>query len=159
MEPVLEILAEKKFIGKRIKMSFSDNKTQELWRSFMPRRKEINNRIGEELYSIEIYEPLFFENFNPEREFYKCAAVEVTNFDSVPVEMETLISPGGLYAVFHYTGAASKGAEMYQYIFQKWLPGSNFLLDYRPHFAVMGNKYKNEDPESEEDLCIPIKNK
>lgn len=159
MRPRIEMLSEKKFVGKRIKMSFSDNKTHELWRSFMPGRRQINNIIGMELYSIEVYEKLYFDNFNPKREFDKWAAVEVMNFDRVPDEMETLNSPRGLYAVFQYKGAASKGAETYQYIYGTWLPESDFLLDNRPHFAVMGEKYKNEDPDSEEEIWIPIKNR
>ena len=159
MRPRIEMLSEKKFVGKRIKMSFSDNKTHELWRSFMPGRRQINNIIGMELYSIEVYEQLYFDNFNPKREFDKWAAVEVMNFDRVPDEMETLNSPRGLYAVFQYKGAASKGAETYQYIYGTWLPESDFLLDNRPHFAVMGEKYKNEDPDSEEEIWIPIKNR
>lgn len=159
MRPRIEMLSEKKFVGKRIKMSFSENKTHELWRSFMPRQRQINNIIGMELYSIEVYEKLYFDNFNPKREFDKWAAVEVMNFDRVPDEMETLNSPRGLYAVFQYKGAASKGAETYQYIYGTWLPESDFLLDNRPHFAVMGEKYKNEDPDSEEEMWIPVKNR
>lgn len=159
MEPRIETLTEKKFVGKRIKMSFSDNKTPELWQSFMPRRKEIKNKIGKELYSVEIYEPFYFSNFNPERQFDKWAAIEVMDFDTVPDDLETLTSPCGLYAVFLYKGPASKGRESYQYIFGTWLPDSDFLLDNRPHFAIMGEKYNNEDPDSEEELWIPIKNR
>jgi AraC family transcriptional regulator len=157
LEPGIKILPEKKFVGKRKKMSLADNKTRELWQGFMPRRKEIKNNMGSELYSIERYEPLYFRNFNPHKEFEKWAAVEVTDFNSVPDDLGTLIIPSGLYAVFLYRGAASKGSDMYQYIFGTWLPDSGFKLDNRPHFAVMGEKYKNEDPDSEEEIWIPIK--
>ena len=157
MEPRIETLPEKKFIGKRIKMSFSDNKTRELWSSFMPRRREIKNNIGSELYSIEVYEPLYFNNFNPEKEFDKWAAVEVIDFETVPDDMETLTSPGGLYTVFIYKGSADKASETYRYIFGTWLPASDFLLDVRPHFAVMGEKYKNDETDSEEEVWIPVK--
>ena len=37
MTPRTEILPKKKLIGKRIPMSFPNNKIFELWRSFMPR--------------------------------------------------------------------------------------------------------------------------
>jgi AraC family transcriptional regulator len=158
LEPRIETLPEKKFIGKRIKMSFSDNKTRELWSSFMPRRREIKNNIGSELYSIEVYEPLYFNNFNPEKEFDKWAAVEVIDFETVPDDMETLTSPGGLYAVFKHKGSADKASETYRYIFGTWLPASDFLLDVRPHFAVMGEKYKNDETDSEEEVWIPVKN-
>lgn len=159
MKPGIETLKEKKLIGKRIETSFSNNRTFELWRSFGPRIKEIKNRAGSDLYSIEIYEPLFFANFNPERGFEKWAAVEVTDFNAVPDDMETITLPAGLYAVFPYKGPASAASNLYQYIFGNWLPGSDFLLDNRPHFALMGAKYKNEDPDSEEEIWIPVKPK
>jgi AraC family transcriptional regulator len=71
MQPRIETLPEKKFIGKKIMMSFSNNKTFELWKSFMPCLREIQNNVGSELYSIEVYEPSFFETFNPETKFEK----------------------------------------------------------------------------------------
>lgn len=159
MQPRIENMKEMKFIGKRIQMSFSKNKTFELWRSFMPRRKEIMNSIGSNLYSIEIYTPQFFEHFNPETEFEKWAAVEVTDYNTVPVDMATITAPAGLYAVFSYKGVASAVSQTYQYILGTWLPKSDFLLDNRPHLAVMGEKYKNDDPDSEEELWTPIKPK
>jgi len=159
LEPRIEILPEKKLVGKRLKMSFSNIRTGELWRNFMPRRKEINNAIGCELYSVEVYGPHFFSNFNPEREFDKWAAIEVTDFETVPEEMETIILPNGLYAVFLHKGDASTGPKTYRYIFETWLPDSDFLLVNRPHFALMGEKYKNEAPDSEEEIWIPVKPK
>jgi AraC family transcriptional regulator len=159
MHPKFEVLKEKKLIGKRIKMSFSDNKTLELWQSFMPLRKTITNNIGLELYSVEIYHPHFFDNFDPTAIFDKWAAIEVKDFNAVPAGMEQVLIPGGLYAVFVHKGPASEGPKTYQYIFGTWLPNAKFLLDNRPHFALMGEKYKNNDPASEEELWIPIKPK
>jgi hypothetical protein len=31
------------------------------------------------------------------------------------------------------------------------------MLDNRPHFEILGEKYKNADPDSEEDVYIPVK--
>lgn len=157
MKPKFITLNKRKFIGKRLKTSFVENKTFKLWREFMPYRNEIKNNIGSELYSIEIYPEGVFENFNPAAEFEKWAAVEVTNFENVSNEMETLISPEGLYAVFVYKGKSSEAAQFYQNIFQNWLPDSEFILDARPHFAVMGEKYKNDSDDSEEEIFIPVK--
>lgn len=159
MEPRIEKLTEKKLIGKRMFMSFSNNTTFELWRSFMPGRKEIQNSIGTELYSIQMYEPLFFNNFNPNTKFEKWAAIEVTGFDTVPDGMETFTLTGGLYAVFLYKGAASAAASTFQYILRTWLPNSEYTFDNRPHFEILGEKYKKEDPDSEEELWIPVKPK
>ena len=159
MESRTENLVEKKLIGKRIRTSFSNNRTFELWNTFMPKRKEIKNIIGTELYSIQIYEPLFFDNFDPKKEFEKWATMEVTDFNTVPDGMETFILQSGLYAVFLYRGAASAAAPVFQYILGTWLPNSEYTLDDRPHFEILGEKYKNEDPTSEEEIWIPIKPK
>lgn len=152
-----EALPEKKLAGNKTKMSFAGNTTFELWRSFMPRRKEIINAAGNDLYSIDIYPPGFFTPFNPAREFEKWAAAEVKDHNIVPEGMSTLIIPAGLYAVFLHRGPASEGPKTYRYIFETWFPSSGFSLDDRPHFALMGEKYKNNDPRSEEEIWIPVK--
>lgn len=157
MKPRIEILSEKKLIGKRMNMSLADNKTGLLWREFMQHRKTITNQIGIELYSMQLLSPAYFENFNPAAEFEKWAAAEVRDFDSVPAGMETFTLPGGLYAVFFYKGAASEGAKIFQYIFGEWLPASKYVLDDRPHFEILGEKYKNDSPDSEEEIWIPVK--
>ena len=158
MNPVIKISGEKKLIGKRIKMSLADNKTFALWKGFMPRRKEIRNNTTNDLFSMQVYDKSYdFNNFDPEATFEKWAAIEVSDFDTVPNEMECYVLSEGLYAVFNYKGAASQGTKMFQYIFGTWLPASDYILDDRPHFEILGEKYKNEDPNSEEEIWIPIK--
>jgi AraC family transcriptional regulator len=157
MEPRLEGLIEKRFVGKNITMSLANNRTRALWQSFMPDRKAITNNVGHDLYSIEIYPPNYFDNFSPHAEFAKWAAVEVTDFDSIPSGVHTLRVPAGLYAVFTHRGPASSGPKTYEYILTSWLPSSDYALDSRPHFAIMGEKYKGEDPASEEEFWIPAK--
>jgi AraC family transcriptional regulator len=73
--------------------------------------------------------------------------------------MEALVLKSGLYAVFLYHGPASEGSEFFKYIYREWLPGSEYQLDNRPHFEILGEKYKNEYPESEEEIWIPVKPK
>ncbi|MFO1526619.1 MAG: GyrI-like domain-containing protein [Turneriella sp.] len=157
MKAEIRNIPEKKFIGMAMRMSFAENKTVALWRGFMPRRAEIPHTISSELYSGEIYPANYFNPFNPVTEFEKWALVEVASPASVPPGMETLTSPAGTYAVFIRRGPASDGPKTYQHIFGVWLPQSDYLLDERPHFAVMGEKYKHDAADSEEELWIPIK--
>jgi AraC family transcriptional regulator len=158
MKPRIEILKEKKLIGKRLTMTFAENKTPELWKSFMPRRKEIRNNLTSELISMQVYDKtLDLKSFNQNTPFQKWAATEVTDFNFIPDDMESYILTGGLYAVFLHKGAASTGPKTFQYIFNTWLPNSDYLLDNRPHFEILGEKYKNEDQSSEEEIWIPIK--
>jgi AraC family transcriptional regulator len=157
LEQRIEILAEKRLIGKRMKMTFSHNKTGDLWRGFMPRRKEIKSNTGTELYSMQIYPPLFFDDFSTDKEFVKWAALEVKNFDNIPDGMEAFTLEGGLYSVFLYRGSSDEGETAFRYIIETWLPESGYELDNRPHFEILGEKYKNGSPDSEEELWIPIR--
>jgi len=159
MKARIENLIEKKLIGQYIPMNFIENKTFELWSNFMPRKKEIKHVINSDLYSLEVFPVGHFDNFDPKNTFQKWAAIEVLNFDEVPPQMETLIIPSGLYAVFTHKGPQSDAHKTYHSIFVEWLPNSAYTVDERPHFAVMSEKYKKEDPDSEEDIWIPIKNK
>lgn len=157
MEHRIEVLDEKKLIGKSMSMSFADNKTADLWGSFMPRRKEIQNNIGTNLYSMQIYGSSFFDDFDPTAVFEKWAAVEVTDYDTVPNEMETTTLPGGRYVVFLYRGSSSEAAKAFEYIFGTWIPKSDYVIDQRPHFEILGEQYKNADANSAEEIWIPIK--
>lgn len=158
--PRIETFKETKLVGKKITMSYANNKTVELWKSFSPRRKEIKNLVGRNRFSVEIYpDATFFENFNPEREYEKWAAVEVSEFDLIPDGLERLIIPEDLYAVFHYKGKPSGARETFHYIFSNWLPNAEYKMDARPYFALMGEKYKGEFPDSEEEFWVPIKRK
>lgn len=153
LKPALVTLPETKLIGKKRSMSLIDNQTQALWQSFMPRRELITNRIGNDYYSVQNYSTDYFENFYPAKSFVKWAAVAVDTFENIPNEMESFILPTGLYAVFEHKGMDT---EIFKQIFTEWLPKSTYILDHRPHFELLGEKYKNNDPNSEEQIWIPI---
>lgn len=158
MIPVIKNTYERKLLGKRVNMSLAENKTPELWRSFMPVRNRIANTISSDLISMSVYPAGYFSDFNPAKMFDKWAAVEVSDFDDIPEGLETFILPAGLYAVFDYKGLSSD-PQIFQYIFGSWLPGSDYNLDNRPHFEILGEKYKNNDPDSEEEIWIPVSKK
>ncbi len=153
----IEKLKEKKLIGKSIKMSLSNNKTEELWQSFMPHRMQIKNRVGSHYYSIQVYDSeMSFSSFNPSKVFLKCAMVECNNLDEIPDGMEARILESGLYAVFIHKGKPSAFAKTAQYIYGQWIPQSKYQLDQRPHFEILGEKYQRNSDESEEEVWIPI---
>lgn len=159
MTPRIETTKEKKLVGKRMTMSYSDYRVGELWGSFMPRKKEITNNLTNELISLVVYSQTHFADFNMTNEFERWATIEVADFDNVPDEMKTYILPSGLYAIFHYIGLSTGISSFYQNIFNVWLPNSEYVLDDRAHFEVLGDKYKNNDPLSEEEIWIPIQAK
>lgn len=156
MSPRIEYLTEKKLIGHYLTMSLIHNKTVQLWSQFAPRINEIQNRVSEDKISMQIYPPLFYEQFNPTNEFTKWATVEVFDVKNIPEGMSSFVLEEGLYAVFDYKGSSANNS-IFQYIFTEWIPNSNYTVDNRPHFEVLGAKYKNNDPNSEEEIWIPIK--
>ena len=157
MDYRVEKLQQKKLIGLRMRMSFTDNRTHELWQNFITRKKEIENTFDTNLYSVQFYPPHFFDQLNPDTSFDKWAAIEVTNFKNLPENMETFILQEGLYAVFLYKGNPNNAQAPFQYIFGTWLPNSDYEVDDRPHFEILSEKYKNNIPDSEEEIWIPVK--
>ena len=154
--PRIVNIPQKKLVGMQLSMSLEKNRTGELWAGFMPRKNAIPNRISGDLISMQIYPENYYTDFHPETTFEKWAAIEVSEFNSIPDKMETFVMPSGLYAVFDYKGSSANN-QIFQYIFGTWLPKSHYILDSRPHFEVLGNKYKNNDPNSEEEIWIPVK--
>lgn len=94
----IEIIEPKKLIGFSIKTSFQDDKTPILWRKLMMRRKEITNKISDQLFSLQIYP----ENFTPNQSFKKYALAEVSGFDNIPNEFESFELKEGKYLVFNH---------------------------------------------------------
>ncbi len=154
LKPTILNFSATKFIGKNLIFSYADYRAFELWSSFMPRRKEIQNTIGANLYNIQVNPENF--DFHPKTLFVKWAAVEVSSFDHVPDDMETLEIESGLYAVFQYKGDQQGASAFFNSIYTEWLPNSSYELANRPQFEILGEKYKNNDPNSEEEIWIPV---
>lgn len=146
----------KRLVGKRLRMSRAEDMTSVLFRSFMPLRHKIADSIGTDLYLLSFYPEGYFEAFDPSVEFEKWAAVEVAEASDLADGLEAMTLAGGLYAVFHYVGP-NTDHRIYQFIYGEWLPQSGYVLDARPHFDVLGEKYRNNDPLSEEEIWIPIR--
>jgi AraC family transcriptional regulator len=154
MQPIIRTISQKKLVGIRLKMSFMNDRTVQLWQSFMPRRREILNGIGTDLYNVKVYEKVgYFSEFDAGAEFEKWACVEVADFGDLPEGMEELTVEEGLYAVFSHKGVSP---HIFFQIYMEWLPNSPYQIDLRPHFDVLGAKFKNNSPDSEEEIWIPI---
>jgi len=156
-QPRMVACEAKRLAGKRLAMSLQNDQTGALWKSFMPLLKTIGNRIDGNMVSLQVYPAQYFEPFDPAATFTKWAGVFVDEA-SLPQGLEALQVPAGLYAVFHYRGPGGD-SKIFRYIFSSWLPASPCALDNRPHFECLGPGYRNNDPDSEEEIWIPVKKK
>jgi AraC family transcriptional regulator len=155
----VETVREKKLIGKHLEMSLAQYRIEELWKSFMPRRKEIENNVDNNLISLSIYSPKHFIDFDLRNTFTRWAAVEVTDFDYIPQGLDPLLFEGGLYAVFIVKGDVIEFRKTVEYIYSTWIFNSEYALEDRPHFEILGEKYNYNHIDSEEEFWIPIKAK
>ena len=155
MQPRIETLEGKELVGMARTMSLTDNQTFQLFSAFMPRRKEIKNSINSDVFDLRVYPQHYFLDFSPSNTFKKWALIEVSEIQDIPVQMEHFTLEGGKYAVFTHRGPSADFG-VFQYIFTEWLPKSGYRLDNRPHFEILGEKYKRQGPNSEEEIWIPI---
>lgn len=154
----IEEIKSKKLIGFSTETSLAKDNTVKVWKQLMPRLKEIKNAVSADLFSLQVYDFKDFNNFTPQTTFTKYALVEVKDYEAIPTGFETFNLPTGKYAVFLHKGTTQDFIQTTQYIFGEWLPKSDYQLDDRPHFELLGDNYKgHENPESEEEVWIPIK--
>jgi len=158
-EPRLERIESKQLIGASKRMSLAADATPALWAGFMPRRNEIQNRIGSDLIGLRTFEVVGADMFAPQVEFEKFALAEVTPGTPVPAGMLSFTLPAGEYAVFIHHGPASAAPQTFGYIYGQWLPQSDFELDPRPQFEILPEGYNPMDPNAHEEIWIPIKAK
>ena len=155
IKPVIQTCPQKILVGMCQTMSLVENKTAVLFRSFMPRRNEIEHKIDANVYDLQVYPESYHKSFNPANRFDKWALVEVDRIESLPPGMQRFDLPSGLYAVFHYQGLGTDPT-IYQYIFTQWLPNSDYELAQRPHFDIMGPSYRHDDPQAQSEIWIPV---
>lgn len=136
-----------------IQNSLSDNRTQQLWQSFRPREKEIQDRSSSWIFSAQEYP----SDYQPVEGFKHWAAVEVESDRSVPEGMQCLTIESGLWAVFVHEGTVKTFGYTMNYILTQWLPQSGYTMDSRPHLQIMKEEYFGPlDPRSREEVWIPI---
>ena len=159
MEAKIQTLPETILIGMRLTMCVSQDKTRELWQTFMPQRHQIQHRVNpQQYYSVRRYTNILeFNKFTPDTLFEKWAAVKVSHSETIPEHMEKLVLTGGKYAIFIHKGPVHTFVKTLTYIFNNWLPHSPYQLDHRAHFEILGENYQPNDPHAEEEVWVPIK--
>ena len=158
-QPEIIEIEEKMLVGIKVSTSLADDKTSLLWKRFMQSREAIRNNKNDDLFSVQIYGENFIrEEFDSQSVFEKWAAMETIDHSFIPKGLQKLEIPAGMYAVFIHHGTAKEFAETAKFIFEDWLPASEYVLDNRPHFEVLGKEYKGpDDPGSKERIWIPVK--
>lgn len=156
MKPRFENQNARHLVGICRRKGAGTESTADLWKEFMPRRREIKNRVNSDLISMRVFYRSNDDPLTRKTPFDEWVAVEVSETIAVPGGMESYRVPEGLYAIFIHRGPASRAPRTMEFIFGEWLPNADCTLDDRPHLAIMGADYKRDDPEAEEEIWIPV---
>ncbi|MFK7936646.1 MAG: GyrI-like domain-containing protein [Saprospiraceae bacterium] len=158
LQPAIITTSQKHFIGMHLEMSLANNQTFSVFRTFMPRRNEVAQRVDDKVVDIRVYPTDYYAAFSPMKPFIKWAAVEVNAIENIPTGMESITLEGGKYAVFTYKSNGNPSA-VFNYIFREWLPHSGYNLAERPHFDRMFEHARLSEVPLDEEIWIPITEK
>lgn len=85
-------------------------------------------------------------------------AVQVNNIIEIPVQFTAKIIPRQRYLKFLHKGLSNKVGNTYQYIYEKWLPETEYKLPHLYNFEYYGDQHKGPyNEESVSEIYIPVK--
>ena len=156
MQP--KIVEKKRFtvIGMDCLTTTEDNEDHkvviDLWNEFKPRIDEVNNKKNP-TKMVGIYK----QRKNYPNRFSYIASVEVESLSSIPKGMIPKIINGSKYAVFTHQGDLCNIDKTYNYIYEEWLPNSEFDKNTNADNLEVFNMDFSENDNSDIDIYIAIK--
>ncbi len=125
----------------------------ELWAHFPAEIGSIpNRRIPERYYQI-VFWP---HQYDLEGYFLMCA-VEVDDLNHINPSLVGKSLPSARYLRFIHRGCSGKVGLTYQYIYESWLPKSDYKLSLPYNFELYDEKFLGPDnPDSESEIYIPV---
>ena len=123
------------------------------WRQFMTGVDKIRNRRTPERF----YQVQFWSEEQDLGGLYFLVGVEVENIDDVHPQFVVKVIPQGSYLQFIHKGLSNKVGYTYRYIYQHFLPGTEYRLIYPFNFEFYGEKCLGPyDERSESEIFIPV---
>lgn len=100
------------------------------WDRFIPQIRSIENRASDIGYGVQIYPPDARET----GQWSYLTAVAVTDLESVPIRLFGKQLPAATYAVFEVIGGTKNIGPTFRYIYNEWLPNSEYRAAYPYNF-------------------------
>lgn len=138
----------------------AENEIGMLWNRFFKLYQKYEHILQKEAINDRAYEVhIQPDDYRETGKFYVYVGIEVEQMEKMPVEMFCKRLPSTKYAVFTF-----KGEDMFQggeYIWKDWLPNSDYD-EAHPYMVLAYDKDRfrgMDNPESEVDFYVPVKNK
>ena len=145
-----------KVVGMQIRTTLAENRIQDLWSEFIKRMSELDEVAVPEC-SLGIC--TFVDN-NQDDDAFEYMAVRVVKNDSlIPGGMTFRLLPEQEVAVFTHQGSLDNLSETYDYIYNEWLPDSDYEIADADEIEWYDSRFNFGQENSQMDIHIPIKSK
>lgn len=155
MEPKIIQKPEILLVGMAVYADPPSGEFPNVWHRFMQHHEELpDNHNTSESIGLEFYLP----DMEQTHKWYYMACVEVYNLDNIPIRMVAKRLPASTYAVYTVKGGIKKLGEGFRYVYDSWLPDSNYEIAYPYDFELyQEGRFKGDEQDSEIDIYIPVK--
>jgi len=147
-----------KVVGMKIHTSIKENQIPQLWNDFIVRMNELKE-VSVPDCSLGICLNGTVTEFNENSTFDYLACRVVKDDSVIPTGMEYREIPAQLVAVFTHMGSLDSLSETYDYIYDKWLPESEYRLIDADEIEWYDSRFKFGEKDSQMDIHVPIKKK
>ena len=126
----------------------------QLWQEFSPYISKIPNRVNpEQCFGLEVYTDSFMKT----KQWHYMVAVEVDTLENIPIFASAKTLPPNQYAVFTHKGLISSISQTFDYIYNTWLPKSDYEIAASYDFEFYDERFKEgQSEDSETDIYLPI---
>jgi AraC family transcriptional regulator len=156
MEPKFKKLDDMVVVGLQTLNTCQHNVIPLLWKRFLKRESEIQHIA---LENVGVGVSFDIEKKEKGSEFFHIVGHIVGSTADIPEGMSYRRIPAHEYAVFTHRGPLSKLGETYDFIYEKWLPDSEFEYDSSNEIEWYDERFDPESENSEFDIYVPIKKK
>ena len=147
-----------KVVGMKIHTTIKENRIPQLWTDFIARMDELN-KVSVPDCSLGICLSETVSEFHKDSEFDYLACKVVKDDSVIPSGMEYREIPAQLVAVFTHSGSLETLSETYDYIYDEWLPDSEYKLIAADEIEWYDSRFKFGEEDSQMDIHIPITKK
>ncbi len=147
-----------KVVGMKISTTMKDNSIPQLWNDFIARMDELA-----EIAVPDCSLGVCLNEINADldgSDFFDYLACKVVRDDSIiPSGMEFHEIPAQLVAVFTHFGSLDTLSETYDYIYDEWLPESEYKIIDAAEVEWYDSRFRYGEKDSQIDIHIPIAKK
>ncbi len=155
MEVIITEREALKVVGMKIHTSIKENRIPQLWNDFIARMDELD-KVAVPDCSLGICLNETGSEFQEGSMFYYLVCKVVKDDSIIPHGMEYRELPAQLVAVFTHLGSLETLSETYDFIYDKWLPESEYKMIFADEIEWYDSRFKFGEKESQMDIHIPI---